>query len=81
MAMPVNERYKNCTGMVKWPVIRALVMEYGNDRAAEERIVERLCTEYPPRPEIGWINTDLMRHRIRKAQGRKAQGRPLNGRR
>ena len=68
--MPRNERYGDQCGMRNMPVIRRLVAEEGNDAAAEERIVLRLCTDYPPNPKLGWINTDFMRHRIRKVQGR-----------
>ena len=71
MAMPRNEKFKNQSGMTNMRVLRRLVGEEGNDAAAEERIVARLCAAYPPNPALGWINTDHMRHRIRKLQGRK----------
>jgi len=73
MAMPRNQRYGNQSGMTNMPVIRRLVGEEGNDSAAEERIVLRLCTDYPPNPQLGWTNTDFMRHRIRMVQGRKRE--------
>lgn len=71
MSMPKNERYKNTTGHVNLPMIRRLVSEEGMDAAAEERIVLRICTQYPPRQKLGWIDTEFMRSRIRKIQGRK----------
>lgn len=51
-------------------LIAGLVREYGRDAAAEEAIVHVLVTRFPPRPDVGYVNTDLMRHVIRKAQGR-----------
>ena len=68
--MPVNVKYKNSNGVTSLPVIRRLVAEYGLDAAAEEQIVLRLVTDYPPRVELGWVSTDNMRKNIRKIQGR-----------
>ena len=72
---PKNEKYPNSSGMVNMPILRRYVAEEGRDAAAEERVVARVCADYPPRPELGWINTDHMRHRIRKLQGRKRERR------
>jgi len=71
MAMPQNIQYGNQTGDTSRNSIRRLVAQEGNDAAAEERVVMALCIATPPRHDVGWINTDFMRSRIRKAQGRK----------
>lgn len=68
--MPRNERFVKQSGMTNMPILRQMVEEYGKDAAAEEAIVARLCKDYPPRVGLGWINTDHMRERIRKLQGR-----------
>jgi hypothetical protein len=70
MTMPQNVKYGNQCGDTSWKHIRKLVQQEGVDAAAEERIVLRLVTDRPPKPDPGWINTEFMRHRIRKAQGR-----------
>lgn len=66
-----NQKYGNQTGLTSMKVISRLVAEEGKDAAAEERIVMRLCQMQPPKKGIGWINTEFMRSRIRKVQGRK----------
>ena len=69
--------------------IEELVRQEGKNAAAEERIISELVRRYPPEcsiirehtisqcePTSEWyINTDLWRAQIRKAQGRKRERR------